>query len=193
MFNNSINFEEVTNESFSNLPDGTYAAVVENMGKFMWASGTKVDCSGDPDAETLDHFIELKFSIIDDKFKGRKHFENLNMWSNNEMAANIARYRFKELCLAVGIDPAKGSFDNLIDKPLKITLKSSKKPKPNGDFYVNINKISSISEVATATPAKAPILGKTKPQAVETTKKCSAADIPADYAAVAPEDEDVPI
>lgn len=153
MFNQRVDFESAKDE-FGALPQGTYPTVIDKIGKYIWAEG-KIDCTHDTGEETPDHFVELTFNLIGDKYKGRKHFENLKLWHENQTVANIARVRFKEICAALQVDPAKGSFDDLLNKPLKITIKHSKQTKQDGTPYINISKISALNSEVGAKPTLA--------------------------------------
>ena len=140
MFNTPIDFENVKDE-FSIIPQGEYVAIIETIGKYMWADKQKHDKSNFDGAETSDDFIEVRFNIIDERCKGRVHFESFNMWSDNDKMANIGRSKLKKLCAALNLDPSSAKFGEFKDKPLFITIQhTTKKFKQNGDPYVNVSR-----------------------------------------------------
>ena len=119
MFANKIDFNSVTDGDFSPLPAGEYQALVEEIKRIRWVDGTKYDVTNTNESESDDDIIEIKYQIIGANYAGRVHFDKLRMWHTNQTAANIARARFKQLCIACNKDPnTLTNFHELYNNPL---------------------------------------------------------------------------
>ena len=74
------------------LPSGPYPAQITGM-----------ECRANNDKST-GHNLALEYTIIDGEFKGRKFFENLNLWHTGSSAAvEIANKQLSSIGHAVGI------------------------------------------------------------------------------------------
>lgn len=141
MFNNSIDWDNVKENDYEILPEGGYRVLIEQVGKFVFAEGEKHDKTFSSDLETKDDFVEIKFLILDGDHIGRVHYEQLRLWSDNEISAKIGHIRFKQLCIAANKDPKSGKLKELENATVFITLKHQKKLKKDGTPYINVVKI----------------------------------------------------
>jgi hypothetical protein len=77
-------------EVFDPLPDGYYNARVINSE----AKPTKDNESG---------YLALELEVIDGEYKGRKLFDNLNLWNKSAQATEIAQRQLSAYCHATGV------------------------------------------------------------------------------------------
>ncbi len=103
-----FNVEDVDLSQFEPLPEGKYIVAIESSEEKKTKSGTG-------------SYIQLVFSIIDGKGKGRKLFHNLNLDNPNDTAVRIAQQQLALICTAVGKKKIKDT-NELHNKPLVITV-----------------------------------------------------------------------
>lgn len=92
------------------LPSGVYAMQITNM-----------DCKANNNAES-GHNLALEYTVIAGEFKGRKYFENLNLWHTGSSAAvEIAEKQLSSIGHAVGV-LAGEDLTVLANKPMLVEL-----------------------------------------------------------------------
>ena len=79
-------------------------------------------------------FLKLTFDILEGEFKGRKIFENLNLWrdgskSTDAVTLKIANENLAKLCRALGVIGV-GDSTELHNKPVGVSIKVE--PEKNG-------------------------------------------------------------
>jgi hypothetical protein len=152
MFNTAINFDEIKESQYGKLADGKYLVIIDSVHKSMWANSTgggkaeKLNMTFDPSPESPEMFVEFKYQVIEGERIGVVHYDNLYLWAENEIRKNISRSIYKKICAAVSVDASSCKVDDLINKPLSITLKTDKtgkylnvvnaeKHNPNGNLF----------------------------------------------------------
>ncbi|MCH9712523.1 MAG: DUF669 domain-containing protein [Proteobacteria bacterium] len=111
-------------QSMELMPAGEYTAAI--VSSEMMASKNNSN----------NHYLKLKFQIIDGEQKGRVIFSNLNLINSNETAVSIAQRDLSAICHAVGVLNIQDS-EELHDKPLNIKIGI----KPAQDGYDAQNEI----------------------------------------------------
>lgn len=106
---------EPADNDFTPLPVGDYKVVIS-------ASEIK-----ETNSNPGNKYLKFTFDVIDGKYKGRKIFENLNLWRANntdkdKTTIRIANQKLSGLCRAVGNMKITDSAQ-LHNKPLLVTLK----------------------------------------------------------------------
>lgn len=99
-------------------------------------------------------YLKLTFSIIHEKYKGRKLFTNLNLKNKNPQAEEIAGKELRSICDAVGAGQVQDS-TVLHGKPMKINVVI----KPKTEKYPASNEIKGYKRAdgaAPTTPGQAP-------------------------------------
>ena len=48
-------------------------------------------------------YLELELQVLDGRFKGRKLWDRLNLWHDNETAKTMAKATLSSICRAVGV------------------------------------------------------------------------------------------
>lgn len=81
-------------------------------------------------------YLSLQFEVMDGEHHGRRLFDNLNLWNNNQTTVEIAQKSLSALCRAVGTGPIRDT-DPLLMVPIIAVVKVS--PPKNG--YDASNKI----------------------------------------------------
>jgi hypothetical protein len=94
------------------IPAGEYTAVIESSEKKPTKNGQG-------------HYIQLVVQIVDGDYKGRKIYDNLNLWNASSQAVEIAKGTMSAICRAVGVLRPSDSSD-LHNKPLTIVTKNEK-------------------------------------------------------------------
>jgi hypothetical protein len=79
--------------AFEPLPEGWYKMLIESVEDKENKKGTG-------------RYLKLALSVVGEKFKNRKVFDNLNYQHENEVAERIGKAKLKELCRAIGKDIA---------------------------------------------------------------------------------------
>lgn len=122
-------------ESFEPVPAGWYSMTVESSEKRETKNGRG-------------SYIQLELEVMDGPYQGRKIWDRLNLWNENEQAVSIAKRQLSSLCHAAGrinikrteelhgipvmakvaLRPAKGDYDASNDikayKPTETAAKS---------------------------------------------------------------------
>lgn len=103
-----FNATEVQPNSFDVVPAGEYEACIVNSVKMATKAGTGA-------------FLSMELQILEGDYKGRKVFDNLNLWNPSEKAVEIARGTLSAICRAVGV-LTPGDSSDLHNRPLRIKL-----------------------------------------------------------------------
>lgn len=88
MLNQNLSNAEVQTDSFAPIPDGEYFCTVCD-------SQIRKTKSGDDQ-------LSLTYRIDDGEYKGRKVFDNFNLWSMNQQALEISQRNLKTLATVGG-------------------------------------------------------------------------------------------
>lgn len=92
------------------LPTGSYPMAISNM-----------ECVANNKAET-GHNLKIEYTVIEGEFKGRKVFENLNLWhKSSSQAVEIAFRHLSSIGHAVGV-LAGGDLTVLAHKPMTVEV-----------------------------------------------------------------------
>jgi hypothetical protein len=95
-------------------------------------------------------YIAMQFEILDGDHTGRRLFDNLNLWNNNQTTVEIAQKSLSALCRAAGVGPINNT-DPLLAIPVIAVVKVS--PPKNGYEASNrIQTYKSVGEASTANP-----------------------------------------
>ena len=89
---------------FSPLPKGNYVASI-------------IDAIVKPFKSGKGQAVFLTWEIADEKYKGRKVWDNCTLSHESEMAMKLGRQRFKDICDACGLHEAFRDLTLLYDKP----------------------------------------------------------------------------
>ncbi len=113
------------NESEYDMPDD-FAPIPE--GKYLCA----LTASEEKDTKAgTGKFLELKFQVIDGKYKGRNLWDRLNLINKSKEAEKISRSKLKALCRAVKVPDPNNSAD-LHNIPLLCQVNVTKRSDTGG-------------------------------------------------------------
>lgn len=112
-----INFDASTVEpagSYDLLPEGEYVVSVES-------------CEMKQSKASGDQYLQFKFVVMQGEYTKRLIFHNINKWSKNEMARQIADRELSAICHATGIIKPRDTAE-LVGIPMlaKITIEKDK-------------------------------------------------------------------
>ena len=149
----SLNFKalnvELYEHSYSALPEGDYEMIV-----------TKSDIK--PTKAGNGHYLELEMQIIAGSFRGRRHWERLNLDNPRQQTVKIAQEQLARLCMAMGLDEIQDS-EELHGRAFIATLGIDKKDATR-------NVVWNYKPAEGATPAPVPAVAA-KPAAVAAPAK----------------------
>ena len=168
----SLNFDATTvqpDTGFELLPAGWYNAMIDESGI-------------NPTKDGVGAYLQLRFSVIDGQYQGRKVFARLNIRNANQTAQEIAYKQLSAIAHSVGVLQVQDS-SQLHGIPLKIRVRIRK--DPSGQYedqneingYKNINvavqgQAAAFAPAAPAMPAApagfapvAPVAAPVMPQA----------------------------
>lgn len=91
------------------LPDGDYVAVLVDDKRKDTKAGDGA-------------YLELTLEVIDGPAKGRKAWDRLNLWSQNQQAKEIAYGALQALANAVGVPWPVQETGSLYNKPFKLRV-----------------------------------------------------------------------
>lgn len=127
----TLNFDATTVEPsvpFSAVPAGDYTVILSNA---------KVEQTKDK----ANHYLKLEFTIQDGEYKGRKLFDNLNLWhQGSQQAAEIAWRQLSGLCHATGVLQV-ATVDQLFNIPVVVKVTTS-----NDEKYGQSNELKGFSK-----------------------------------------------
>lgn len=95
-------------QEFTALPAGQYVAIITGSEEKVTKAGTG-------------KYLQLTFEVMDGQFKGRKLWDRLNLWNQNQTAKDIAQRALGAICRALGVLRPNDSAE-LHNKPLLITV-----------------------------------------------------------------------
>lgn len=96
------------NAPMTPVPKGDYTVIIES-------DEVKVTKKGDG------KYLKLTMQIIDGEYKGRKLWDQLNLWNPSKQASVIAQQTLSAICHAVGIlVPVESS--RLHNKPMRVSV-----------------------------------------------------------------------
>lgn len=130
-------------EDFEPLPEGIYSALITSAREKVNGKNTGM-------------VLVLEFTVLDEEYRNRKLWTNLNLDNPSPTAVAIARKEAKAITLAVGV-PQPKSNDDLCNIPMKIRLaiEEEKGKKRNRiKAYYPINANPEADEPAAAAPVK---------------------------------------
>lgn len=127
--NFNANDVEPADSEFLPLPVGEYKMVV---------TGSEIKETKD---NVNNKYLKLTFEILEGKYKGRKVFENMNLWregtsERDEITIRIAQQNLASLCRAIGIGNLADTAE-LHGKPLLVALKIT----PASAYYGESNAV----------------------------------------------------
>jgi len=127
-------------DNFEPLPVGWYTAMI-------------VESEIRPTRDDTGRYIKLQFQIMDEQYKNRRVFTNLNIWNANPVAVEIAQKELSAICHSVGVLDLQDT-QQLHGKPIAIRLTV----KPAEGNYDAMNNIRGYKEAGglqqqSATPA----------------------------------------
>lgn len=102
------NPEAEAQQDFSPLPTGEYMAQI-------------VDSDLKPTKNNAGHYLELTLEVMEGPYKGRKHWDRLNLDNPNAQAVEIANRTFSSIREATGVTNPRDSQD-LHYKPMVIRI-----------------------------------------------------------------------
>jgi len=134
--------------SYDNLPAGIYNALLEKV-------TTKTSQAGF-------NYVGVTLGVIDGDFKGRKYFENLNLFHPEEKTRQIAigKLRLFEKALDTVIG-SEEEFSKFVGAPLTFELEQSKK----GNIYLKM-----VVKTGLTTTTDKSMLGIAKPKGKKVSK-----------------------
>lgn len=95
------------------LPNGDYSVVITSSEKKSNKAGTG-------------HYIEIVLEVTDGEYRGRRVFDRLNLWTENQIARDIANSRLSSICRAVGVMTPRDTAD-LHGIPFVVRIKLEKR------------------------------------------------------------------
>lgn len=126
MFFDGSDVDESVLNSFGELPNGNYTAIITEI-----ALKQKKD---DPFVE----YYSCEFEIVSGQFTGRKIWTIFTSQHHNEKAVQIGRAKLKGLCRVVAGKDVIQNENELTNKPLLITIKN-KKDRQTGEMKPNVD------------------------------------------------------
>ncbi len=136
------NFQASTVEKmdFAPIPPGEYPMMVTGSEMRKTAKG--------------DDMYVMEYTVIDGQYAGRKVFEYLNLYNQNEMARKIARSSLASLCEAVGV-PSINDTAELHDKTFGALLKVETSTRDGKEYASNkVAKYMPLTNAHVAPPAQ---------------------------------------
>lgn len=108
-----------------------------------------------PTANGQSHYLQLELEVLDGEFKGRKLWDILNLWNDNETAARIAQQSLSAIGHAVGVLDIRDS-EQLHNKPMLASVKVEKGNAQYPDDKNRVKGYGAYKGAATSAPAVAP-------------------------------------
>lgn len=108
-----------------------------------------------PTANGQSHYLQLELEVLDGEFKGRKLWDILNLWNDNETAARIAQQSLSAIGHAVGVLDIRDS-EQLHQKPMRASVKVEKGNAQYPDDKNRVKGYGAYKGVTAIAPAVAP-------------------------------------
>lgn len=138
--NKNYSAKEIPTQSFEPLPDGWYPMTIETIEKRTSNSGNE--------------YLQITLAVSDGFFgAGRKVFHNLNLWSNNEKALQIAEGQLAQMAEACGYEDGIDDTDNILGREIEVKLGLDKE-QPGYQRRNRALQFRSISDVPKVAPGK---------------------------------------
>lgn len=134
-FNFDTNTVEKRESNFDLLPAGWYTAQVTESDIVALKSGNG-------------RAVKLTFEILQEGYRGRKVWSQLNVQHTNPQAEQIAQQQLRELCDSVGIVRMQDTVE-LHNKPVQIKVKVRKSDNPQ---YEDSNDITGFKAAGNGQP-----------------------------------------
>ena len=131
----SLNFDATTvqpDTGFELLPAGWYNAMID-------------ESAINPTKDGVGAYLQLRFSVIDGQYQGRKVFARLNIRNANQTAQDIAYKQLSAIAHSVGVLQVQDS-SQLHGIPLKIRVRIRKDPSGQYEDQNEINGYKNINE-----------------------------------------------
>ena len=131
----SLNFDATTvqpDTGFELLPAGWYNAIID-------------ESAINPTKDGVGAYWQLRFSVIDGQYQGRKVFARLNIRNANQTAQEIAYKQLSAIAHSVGVLQVQDS-SQLHGIPLKIRVRIRKDPSGQYEDQNEINGYKNINE-----------------------------------------------
>ena len=131
----SLNFDATTvqpDTGFELLPAGWYNAMID-------------ESTINPTKDGVGEYLQLRFSVIDGQYQGRKVFARLNIRNANQTAQEIAYKQLSAIAHSVGVLQVQDS-SQLHGIPLKIRVRIRKDPSGQYEDQNEINGYKNINE-----------------------------------------------
>ena len=131
----SLNFDATTvqpDTGFELLPAGWYNTMIDESGI-------------NPTKDGVGAYLQLRFSVIDGQYQGRKVFARLNIRNANQTAQEIAYKQLSAIAHSVGVLQVQDS-SQLHGIPLKIRVRIRKDPSGQYEDQNEINGYKNINE-----------------------------------------------
>lgn len=131
----SLNFDATTvqpDTGFELLPAGWYNAMID-------------ESAINPTKDGVGAYLQLRFSVIDGQYQGRKVFARLNIRNANQTAQEIAYKQLSAIAHSVGVLQVQDS-SQLHGIPLKIRVRIRKDPSGQYEDQNEINGYKNINE-----------------------------------------------
>ena len=157
---------------FDDLPAGEYVVII----------------TGSDQKDTSDRtgqYIALEHQIVEGQYKGRKLFNNLNLWNRSEAAVKIANGTLESICRAQSRIEAVGDTVELHGIPMiaKVSYNTTRKNKNGGVDELKEGQRNSITAYAKYTGGESYLPVAAKTTATATAFAPPVAATPADEAA----------
>lgn len=152
-----VNFDASTvspESQFSPVPNGDYPVVI-------------TESEVKPTKDGSGKYLQLTLEIIDGHYKGRKIWDRLNLWNNNQTAVEIANRALSQICHAVNVLQVNDSVQ-LHGKPLvaQIALRPASGGYDDSNdvkaYKAYVSGAAPVQQQAPA-PAAAPAMASNKP------------------------------
>lgn len=125
-------------DDFAPLPAGWYLGMIEHGEEKTTKAGTG-------------KYLELKFQVLQEGFKGRLLWDRLNLDNPNQKAVAIARSTLSKICKSVGIAVPE-QVERLYNKPLLIKVVQRPKHNSPGEFSNEIKDYKAASAAGELPP-----------------------------------------
>ncbi len=121
------------------LPAGEYLCVISDIAPTATKDGKS-------------QYLKVELEVIEDDYKGRKVFSNLNLWHSNPQVVEIAKKELNSIIAACGVKNPKDS-SQLQGIPIVVKL-TQKKNEYLGEERIQNNIVGYRSKLAAASQKK---------------------------------------
>lgn len=130
-----------------------------------WYTVRIIDSEMKPTKDGTGAYLELTMEVLDEKYKGRRLWDRLNLKNRNEIAVNIAKRQLAGYCHAIGVLKLSDTTE-LHGKPFRVNVIVKKDPQ-----YGDKNEIRGMEklEQAVTSVSETPTSGSTNTGASSTS------------------------